>query len=116
VRTRNKAFVGIAAASLAVMGIVMMAVAQGGPGMMGRSGARMMGGTAATSARATGTCPMGKAQCSASGAASCPMLSSGSAGSGASASCPAAKANGTCKMSTGGMPATCPMTQGNTGA
>ena len=114
-RTRSKVVVGIAAASLAVIGLVLIAAAQGSAGMMGRNSSRMMGGTAAGS---TGTCPMTKAQCSASGATgaagSCPGMASGAKG--AAASCSGMKANGTCKMSTGTMPATCPMTQDSTGA
>ncbi|MCX6092104.1 MAG: hypothetical protein NTX23_04465 [Candidatus Bipolaricaulota bacterium] len=110
-RTRNKVVIGIAAASLAVIGLVLMAAAQGSVGMMSRNSSRMMGGTAAGS---TGTCPMTKAQCSAAGAASCPGMASGAKG--AAAPCSGMKANGTCRMSTGTMPATCPMTQGSTGA
>jgi hypothetical protein len=130
-RTRNKVAVGFVAASVAVIGLVLLAAAQSGAGMVGRNAGRMMGGA---SAGATGTCPMGKAQCSPSGAspsgagaacasaagatgnaASCPMVSSGAAGS-AGASCPAAKTGGTCKMGAGSGPTTCPMSQGRSGA
>lgn len=114
-RTRNKVVVGIAAAGLAVIGLVMLAAAQGGAGMMGRNAVHMMGGAAASNAGSTGTCSMSRSQCSAgvTGAASCPGMTSGTSGR---ASCPGMKANGTCKMSGGSATTTCPMTQGNTGA
>jgi hypothetical protein len=96
-KLRSKVVVGLVAMGLVIASVAVLATARGS-GMMGRNSTHMMGAAASCSANSTGTCTMSKAQCSSM-----------------SATCPAGKANGTCKMMGNSSSSTCPMAQTGTG-
>lgn len=108
---RKRIVVGILMASLAIAGLVVVAMAQGG--MMGKRGTGTAAGAATCTQTASGTCPMTGTQCpnpeaaNGSGAAACQSLGAGQAVAG---SCHATPAAGACRMM-GGSAArgSCPM-------